>query len=72
MFDDGRNQVCPSEAVNAYYSAALLGLAYGDVHVVAVASMIMSLEIHASKMWWQVSIFKPNTSNKPEQLYFRN
>ncbi|KAJ4867719.1 glycosyl hydrolase family 81 protein [Raphanus sativus] len=53
-FADGRNQVCPSEAVNAYYSAALLGLAYGDVHLVAAASTIMSLEIHASKMWWQV------------------
>ncbi|CAN6886164.1 unnamed protein product [Brassica oleracea] len=54
VFADGRNQVCPSEAVNAYYAAALLGLAYGDVHLVAAASTIMSLEVHASKMWWQV------------------
>ncbi|CAH2037019.1 unnamed protein product, partial [Thlaspi arvense] len=53
-FADGRNQVCPSEAVNAYYSAALLGLAYGDVQLVAAASTIMALEIHAAKMWWQV------------------
>ncbi|KAF8081349.1 hypothetical protein N665_0891s0024 [Sinapis alba] len=55
VFADGRNQVGPSEAVNAYYSAALLGLAYGDVHLVAVASTIMSLEIHGAKMWWQVN-----------------
>lgn len=58
MFADGRNQVCPSEAVNAYYAAALLGLAYGDVHLVAAASTIMSLEVHASKMWWQVNYFQ--------------
>ncbi|WVZ14872.1 hypothetical protein V8G54_012438, partial [Vigna mungo] len=29
-FADGRNQESTSEAVNAYYSAALMGLAYGD------------------------------------------
>ncbi|CAA7018143.1 unnamed protein product [Microthlaspi erraticum] len=53
-FADGRNQESTSEAVNAYYSAALLGLAYGDTHLVAVASTVLSLEIHAAKMWWQV------------------
>ncbi|KAG7602393.1 unnamed protein product [Arabidopsis thaliana] len=53
-FADGRNQESTSEAVNAYYSAALLGLAYGDTHLVAAASMVLTLEIHAAKMWWQV------------------
>ncbi|OAP17910.1 hypothetical protein AXX17_AT1G19200 [Arabidopsis thaliana] len=53
-FWDGRNQESTSEAVNAYYSAALLGLAYGDKHLVETASTIMTLEIHAAKMWWQV------------------
>ncbi|KFK25825.1 hypothetical protein AALP_AA8G166200 [Arabis alpina] len=53
-FADGRNQESTSEAVNAYYSAALLGLAYGDTHLVAVASTVLTLEIHAAKMWWQV------------------
>ncbi|KAF8090196.1 hypothetical protein N665_0483s0034 [Sinapis alba] len=53
-FTDGRNQESTSEAVNAYYSAALLGLAYGDIEVAAVASTVLSLEIHAAKMWWQV------------------
>ncbi|KAL1205861.1 Glucan endo-1,3-beta-D-glucosidase [Cardamine amara subsp. amara] len=53
-FADGRNQESTSEAVNAYYSAALLGLAYGDIHLVAVASTVLTLEIHAAKMWWQV------------------
>ncbi|EOA36064.1 hypothetical protein CARUB_v10008525mg, partial [Capsella rubella] len=53
-FWDGRNQESTSEAVNAYYSAALIGLAYGDAHLVETASTIMTLEIHAAKMWWQV------------------
>ncbi|CAA7058831.1 unnamed protein product [Microthlaspi erraticum] len=35
VFADGRNQQSTSEAVNAYYSAALLGLAYGDIELVA-------------------------------------
>ncbi|KAK4367667.1 hypothetical protein RND71_011459 [Anisodus tanguticus] len=33
-FGDGRNQESTSEAVNAYYSAALMGLAYEDTHLV--------------------------------------
>ncbi|CAD6225103.1 unnamed protein product [Miscanthus lutarioriparius] len=33
-FADGRNQESTSEAVNAYYSAALVGLSYGDAHLV--------------------------------------
>ena len=55
-FADGRNQESTSEAVNAYYSAALLGLAYGDTHLVAAASTVLTLEIHAAKMWWQVPV----------------
>ncbi|CAL0299114.1 unnamed protein product [Lupinus luteus] len=53
-FADGRNQESTSEAVNAYYSAALMGLAYGDTHLVAVGSTLTALEIHAAQMWWQV------------------
>ncbi|RHN50358.1 putative glucan endo-1,3-beta-D-glucosidase [Medicago truncatula] len=53
-FGDGRNQESTSEAVNAYYSAALMGLAYGDTHLVAVGSTLTSLEIHAAQMWWHV------------------
>ncbi|MED6182028.1 hypothetical protein PIB30_024960 [Stylosanthes scabra] len=53
-FADGRNQESTSEAVNAYYSAALMGLAYGDPHLVAMGSMLTALEIHAAQMWWQV------------------
>jgi endo-1,3(4)-beta-glucanase len=40
--------------VNAYYSAALMGLAYGDTHLVAIGSTLTALEIHAAQMWWQV------------------
>ncbi|XP_045818208.1 probable endo-1,3(4)-beta-glucanase ARB_01444 [Trifolium pratense] len=53
-FGDGRNQESTSEAVNAYYSAALMGLAYGDTHLVAIGSTLTALEIHAAQMWWQV------------------
>jgi endo-1,3(4)-beta-glucanase len=40
--------------VNAYYSAALMGLAYGDTHLVATGSMLAALEIHAAQTWWHV------------------
>ncbi|KAJ8751875.1 hypothetical protein K2173_026077 [Erythroxylum novogranatense] len=53
-FADGRNQESSSEAVNAYYSAALMGLAYGDTHLVAIGSMLVALEIQAAQTWWQV------------------
>ncbi|XP_057454307.1 glucan endo-1,3-beta-D-glucosidase ARB_01444-like [Lotus japonicus] len=53
-FADGRNQESTSEAVNAYYSAALMGLAYGDADLVATGSTLTALEIHAAKMWWHV------------------
>ncbi|GKV16862.1 hypothetical protein SLEP1_g27436 [Rubroshorea leprosula] len=53
-FADGRNQESTSEAVNAYYSAALMGLAYGDTHLVATGSMLTSMEIQGAQTWWHV------------------
>ncbi|KAF1888838.1 hypothetical protein Lal_00036880 [Lupinus albus] len=53
-FADGRNQESTSEAINAYYSAALLGLAYNDTNIFETASTFASLEIHAAKTWWHV------------------
>ncbi|XP_045818210.1 probable endo-1,3(4)-beta-glucanase ARB_01444 [Trifolium pratense] len=53
-FADGRNQESTSEAVNAYYSAALIGMAYDDAELAANASTLTSLEILAAKMWWHV------------------
>lgn len=53
-FTDGRSQESISEAVNAYYSAALVGLAYGDAHLVSIGSTLAALEIKAGQMWWQV------------------
>ncbi|KAI8032371.1 hypothetical protein LOK49_LG01G03567 [Camellia lanceoleosa] len=53
-FADGRNQESTSEAVNAYYSAALIGLAYGDTHLVATASTIAAMEVHSAQTWWHV------------------
>ncbi|KAK6129074.1 hypothetical protein DH2020_037187 [Rehmannia glutinosa] len=54
-FADGRNQESTSEAVNAYYSAALMGLAYGDSHLVSIGSTISAFEIQAAQTWWHVN-----------------
>lgn len=53
-FADGRNQESTSEAVNGYYSAALMGLAYGDTHLVSIGSTLSALEIHSAQTWWHV------------------
>ncbi|XP_057970943.1 glucan endo-1,3-beta-D-glucosidase 1 [Malania oleifera] len=53
-FADGRNQESTSEAVNAYYSAALMGLAYGDTHLVAIGSTLAAMEIQSAQTWWHV------------------
>ena len=53
-FADGRNQESTSEAVNGYYSAALLGMSYGDVELVAMASTLAAFEIEAAVTWWHV------------------
>ncbi|XP_027928463.1 probable endo-1,3(4)-beta-glucanase ARB_01444 [Vigna unguiculata] len=53
-FEDGRNQESTSEAVNAYYAAALMGLAYGDSRLVDTGSTLLALEIRATQTWWHV------------------
>ncbi|MED6182029.1 hypothetical protein PIB30_024961 [Stylosanthes scabra] len=53
-FADGRNQESTSEAVSAYYSAALLGMAYGDASLVANGSTLTALEILGTQTWWHV------------------
>lgn len=53
-FPDGRNQESTSEALNAYYSAALLGFAYDDKHLISRASTLAALEIRSAKALWHV------------------
>ncbi|XP_062194593.1 glucan endo-1,3-beta-D-glucosidase 1-like [Phragmites australis] len=53
-FADGRNQESTSEAVNAYYSAALLGLSYGDTHLISVGTTLTAFEMLAAQTWWHV------------------
>ncbi|KAL6139449.1 hypothetical protein ACLB2K_057753 [Fragaria x ananassa] len=53
-FGDGRNQESSSEAVNAYFSAALMGLAYKDDNLTAIGSLLAALEIQATQTWWHV------------------
>ncbi|KAK7374615.1 hypothetical protein VNO80_08051 [Phaseolus coccineus] len=55
-FADGRNQESTSEAVNASYSAALVGLAYGDSSLVATGSTLVAMEILAGQTWWHVKV----------------
>ncbi|XP_057756584.1 glucan endo-1,3-beta-D-glucosidase ARB_01444-like [Arachis stenosperma] len=52
--DVGRYQLNSGQAVNAYYSAALMGLAYNDANLVAIGSTLAALEIHAAQMWRQL------------------
>lgn len=66
-FADGRNQESSSEAVNAYYSAALIGVAYADVHLIASGSTLAALEIRSAKAWWHV----PVNSNVYEPEFIR-
>ncbi|KAL0450225.1 UNVERIFIED_CONTAM: hypothetical protein Slati_1578900 [Sesamum latifolium] len=68
-FADGRNQESTSEAVNAYYSAALMGLAYGDSHLVSIGSTISAFEILAAKTWWHV---KEEDTLYPEEFTREN
>ncbi|TVU09395.1 hypothetical protein EJB05_42867 [Eragrostis curvula] len=51
---DGRNQESTSEAVNAYYSAALLGLSYGDTHLATLGATLTAFEALAAQTWWHV------------------
>ena len=57
-YENGRNQESSSEAVNAYYSAALIGLAYGDKDLVAIGSTLLAFEINATQTWWHVKVEK--------------
>ncbi|PUZ47381.1 hypothetical protein GQ55_7G159800 [Panicum hallii var. hallii] len=51
---DGRNQESTSEAVNAYYSAALVGLTYGDARLASLGATLAALEMLAAQTWWHV------------------
>ncbi|XP_060194065.1 glucan endo-1,3-beta-D-glucosidase 1-like [Lycium barbarum] len=53
-FPFGRNQESSSEAINAYYSAALMGSAYGDADLVSVGSTLTAFEILSAQTWWHV------------------
>ncbi|XP_024545150.1 putative endo-1,3(4)-beta-glucanase 2 [Selaginella moellendorffii] len=53
-FADGRNQESSSEAVNAYYAAALLGRAYGDEDLANTGSAIAGFEALGAKSLWHI------------------
>ena len=43
-----------SEAVNAYYSASLMGLDCGENELSVIGSTLAALEILSAKTWWHV------------------
>ncbi|XP_009600095.1 glucan endo-1,3-beta-D-glucosidase-like [Nicotiana tabacum] len=53
-FPFGRNQESTSEAINAYYSAALMGFAYGDTDLVSIGSTLTAFEMLSAQTWWHV------------------
>ncbi|KAL2335312.1 hypothetical protein Fmac_016525 [Flemingia macrophylla] len=55
-FADGRNHESTSQAVSAYYSAALMGMAYGDVQLVTLGATLAAMEIRAAKTWFHVKM----------------
>ncbi|GLJ15536.1 hypothetical protein SUGI_0255170 [Cryptomeria japonica] len=55
-FADGRNQESTSEALNAYYSAALLGLVYEDTNLIGIGSTLAALEMRSAVAWWHVPL----------------
>ncbi|MCO5601657.1 hypothetical protein L7F22_055780 [Adiantum nelumboides] len=64
-FMDGRNQESTNEAVNAYYSAGLLGLAFGDSHLMNTGPTLAALEIRVARALWHV----PSDSTIYEQEF---
>eukprot|EP01094_Clydonella_sp_ATCC50884_P021817 TRINITY_DN4888_c0_g1_i2.p1 TRINITY_DN4888_c0_g1~~TRINITY_DN4888_c0_g1_i2.p1 ORF type:complete len:709 (-),score=185.76 TRINITY_DN4888_c0_g1_i2:399-2285(-) len=51
---DGANQESISEAINAYYGVALLGVALNDAHMRDVGRVLMASEMRAAHTYWQV------------------
>ncbi|CAM0902231.1 unnamed protein product [Alopecurus aequalis] len=49
---DGRTQERTDEAVNAYYSAKLLGLSYKDSGLITAGTTLTAFEILAAHTWW--------------------
>lgn len=51
-FTAGRNQESTSEAVNAYYAASLVGLAFNDSSLVTLGSTLARFESHTANVLW--------------------
>eukprot|EP01018_Ginkgo_biloba_P014622 Gb_25107 [translate_table: standard] len=68
-FSDGRNQESTSEALNAYYSVALLGLAYGDADLLGRGSTLAALEMRSAQALWHIPL---NTTVYESQFVKKN
>ncbi|PWA52463.1 Glycoside hydrolase, family 81 [Artemisia annua] len=56
-FANRRNQESTSEAINAYYSLALMGLAYGDTYLVVLVEVLWANK-RVSGLWFAPSEWK--------------
>lgn len=54
VFADGRNQESSSEAVNAYYAAALAGFAYNDLNLAVAGATLAAVETIATETLWHL------------------
>jgi endo-1,3(4)-beta-glucanase len=68
-FGDGRNQESSSEAVNAWYSLYLYGMAIGNDRIRDLGRLMLATEIRSTQRYWQVDssdgIYdEPYASNK--------
>jgi len=56
---DGKSQESSSEAVNAYYGAALVGEALGDEALRSWAQLLLAMEIRSAQWYWHVPSASP-------------
>ena len=54
-FGDARNQESSSEAVNAWYSVYLYGLAIGDDRIRDLGRMMLATELRSTWKYWQIN-----------------
>jgi endo-1,3(4)-beta-glucanase len=62
-FDDSRNQGSTSEAVNAWYSLYLLGLAGEEQDLANVGRVLLATEIRSAQKYWHIKQGSPIYKN---------
>jgi len=63
VFADAKNQESTSEAVNAYYAVALIGMASGDKGLEQWGRVLAKMETRSARQYWQIV---PNNHQQAE------